>query len=203
MQQTSKNHHQTNEWETDKTPQNPKKISRRIWRVIIWICIILAVCYAVYFASCKFFISTVEITGHSMQQTIFDGDKVVLNNQDYEPKQGDIVVIAENGTQLDTAIIKRVIAVAGQTVDIDFQTGTVYVDGVVLDESEYTENGSTTKDEGMQFPQTVPDNCVFVLGDNRNVSEDSRNPKVGMVDKHFILGKVKMVIYPLHHIKFF
>ena len=116
-----------------------------------------------------------------MQQTIFDGDKVVLNNQDYEPKQGDIVVIAENGTQLDTAIIKRVIAVAGQTIDIDFQTGTVYVDGVALDESEYTENGSTTKDEGMQFPQTVPDNCVFVLGDNRNVSEDSRNPKVGMV----------------------
>ena len=67
-----------------------------------------------------------------MQQTIFDGDKVVLNNQDYEPKQGDIVVIAENGTQLDTAIIKRVIAVAGQTIDIDFQTGTVYVDGVAL-----------------------------------------------------------------------
>ena len=120
MQQISKNHHQTSEWETDKTPQNPKKISRRIWRVIIWICIILAVCYAVYFASCKFFISTVEITGHSMQQTIFDGDKVVLNNENYEPKQGDIVVIAENGTQLDTAIIKRVIAVAGQTVDIDF-----------------------------------------------------------------------------------
>ena len=68
------------------------------------------------------------------------------------------------------------IAVAGQTVDIDFKTGTVYVDGVALDESEYTKNGSTTKDEGMQFPQMVPDNCVFVLGDNRNVSEDSRNP---------------------------
>lgn len=203
MQQISKNHHQTNEWKIDKIPKDSKNTSRRIWCIIIWVCIILAVCYAVYFACCKFFISTVEITGHSMQQTIFDGDKVVLNNQNYEPKQGDIVVIAENGTQLDTAIIKRVIAVAGQTVDIDFHTGTVYVDGEVLDESAYTENGSTTKDEGMQFPQTVPENCVFVLGDNRNVSEDSRNPKVGMVDKHFILGRVTMVIYPLHRIKFF
>lgn len=203
MQQTSKNHHQTNKCETDKNSPNSQKMSRQIWRVILWICVIFAVCYAIYFVSCKFFVSTVEITGNSMKQTIFDGDKVVLNNQDYEPKQGDIVVIAENGTQLDTAIIKRVIAVAGQTVDIDFKTGTVYVDGVALDESEYTKNGSTTKDEGMQFPQMVPDNCVFVLGDNRNVSEDSRNPKVGMVDKHFILGKVTMVIYPLHHMKFF
>lgn len=199
----SKNSHQTNEWKTDETPPKPKNITKLIWRIIIWGCIILAVCYAIYFVSCKFFIPTVEITGRSMQQTIFDGDKVVLHNQNYEPEQGDIVVIAENGTQLDTAIIKRVIAVEGQTVDVDFATGTVYVDGEALDESAYTENGSTTKNEGMQFPQTVPENCVFVLGDNRNVSEDSRNPKVGMVDKHFILGKATMVIYPLHHIKFF
>ncbi len=90
-----------------KPPRIQKKYQDKFGVFIIWICIILAVCYAVYFVSCKFFISTVEITGHSMQQTIFDGDKVVLNNQDYEPKQGDIVVIAENGTQLDTAIIKR------------------------------------------------------------------------------------------------
>ncbi|MFQ9792872.1 MAG: signal peptidase I [Acutalibacteraceae bacterium] len=162
LQQTGKNHHQTNEWETDKTPQNPKKISRQIWRVIIWI-VSFSSMLCCLFCFCKFLFNS-KITGHSMQQTIFDGDKVVLNNQDYEPKQGDIVVIAENGTQLDTAIIKRVIAVAGQTIDIDFQTGTVYVDGVALDESEYTENGSTTKDEGMQFPQTVPTICVFVLG---------------------------------------
>ena len=203
MQQISKNHHQTNEWETDKNQKDPQKISRQIKRIVIWVCIILTVCYAVYFISCKFFISTVEITGNSMQQTIFHGDRVVLSNQNYQPRQGDIVVIAENGTQLDTAIIKRVIAVAGQTVDIDFDTGTVYVDGMALDESAYTENGSTTKNEGMQFPQTVPENCVFVLGDNRDVSEDSRNPKVGMVNQHFILGKVTMVIYPLHHMKFF
>ena len=104
---------------------------------------------------------------------------------------------------MDTAIIKRVIAVAGQTVDIDFQTGAVLVDGEVLNESSYTENGSTTKKEGLEFPQTVPENCVFVLGDNRSVSEDSRNPKVGMVNKRFILGKVTMVVYPLRHIKFF
>lgn len=183
------------------TPKQPK--SKIIKRVILLTVLVLVILYVSYFVTCKFFLNTVSITGHSMQHTIFDGDKVILQNNNYNPAPGDIVVVAENGTALNTAIIKRVIAVQGQTVNIDFQTGTVYVDGKALDESAYTVNGSTQNNEGVHFPQTVPENCVFILGDNRNVSEDSRNPKVGMVNKHFILGKVTMVVYPLHHIKFF
>ena len=181
--------------------QTVKKPAQTVRRILFWVCIGFAVCYIAYYVVCKFFLGTVEITGRSMQKTIYGGDRVILQNENYTPQQGDVVVVAENGTGLDTAIIKRVIAVAGQTVDIDFTTGTVWVDGEMLDESSYTVNGSTTDRAGVEFPQTVPQDCVFLLGDNRGASEDSRDPKVGMVNTHFVLGKAVMVIYPLHHIK--
>lgn len=203
LQQLNETENEITNFKLSPSPQNPKNKAKIIKRVVIAIILVFAVLYGSYFVTCKFFLNTIRITGHSMQQTIFDGDKVMITNENYDPQPGDIVVVAENGTKLDTAIIKRVIAVEGQTVDIDFTTGTVYVDGNALDESAYTVNGSTTKNEGVQFPQIVPENCVFILGDNRSVSEDSRNPKVGMVDKHYVLGKVTMVVYPLQHFKFF
>lgn len=176
---------------------------KKVKHVVLWSILVLCICYTGYVISCNIWPSTVAITGRSMEQTILDGDRVLLSNDGYVPAQGDIVVVAENGTQMETAIIKRVIAVEGQTVDINFETGAVFVDGHLLDESAYTQNGSTTKNEGMLFPQTVPQGCVFLLGDNRIVSEDSRNPKVGMVEQRFILGKVTKIIYPLHRIRFF
>ncbi len=189
--------------ELDSVPKKQWIRVKTIRRFILSVVLILVMVYIAYFITCQYVLDAVHITGRSMEPAILDGDKVMLTNRDYDPQPGDIVVVAENGTELDTAIIKRVIAVAGQTVDIDFTTGTVYVDQVALDESAYTVNGSTTKNEGVQFPQIVPENCVFVLGDNRNVSEDSRNPKVGMVNKHFVLGKVTMVVYPLHRMRSF
>ena len=94
-------------------------------------------------------------------------------------------------------IVKRVIAVEGQTVDIDSDTGIVYVDGKPLDEP-YTKvlNSTSVKSSDLQFPLTVSEGCVFVMGDNRIVSCDSRNPQVGLIDKREILGKAIFLFLP-------
>lgn len=92
------------------------------------------------------------------------------------------------------ALVKRVIATEGQTVDIDFETGEVSVDGTVLQE-DYI-NALTTVDGGVHFPLTVAEGCIFVLGDNRGISEDSRYPDVGQIDKREVLGKAIFLMYP-------
>ena len=97
---------------------------------------------------------------------------------------------------LQEPIIKRVIALENQTVDIDFETGTVYVDGQALDESAYIENGITTQPSDYTYPLTVPPGHLFVLGDNRAVSNDSRSSAVGMIDERYVLGKAEFVVFP-------
>ena len=87
------------------------------------------------------------------------------------------------------------IAVAGQEINIDFAHGLVYVDGEVIEEAYINE--ATQKKLDFIGPQTVPEGCVFVMGDNRNASTDSRDKRIGMVDERLIIGKVYMVIYPL------
>ena len=129
------------------------------------------------------------------------GDKVIITNLGYEPKNGDIVVVSRNventvESQQNSAepIIKRVIGVGGQTVDIDFVEGIVYVDGKALQE-DYTYT-PTNMEEGMAFPLTVDENCVFAMGDNRNRSRDSRSPDIGQIDKREILGKAIYLFLP-------
>ena len=124
------------------------------------------------------------------------GDYVLLlSNTLYKnPEYGDIVVISKQGFDNGKPIIKRVIATEGQSVDIDFDAGIVYVDGVALEE-DYTYN-LTTREEGTQFPLTVEENCIFVLGDNRGVSQDSRSPEVGQIDKREVLGKAIYLMLP-------
>ena len=91
-------------------------------------------------------------------------------------------------------IVKRIIAEEGQTIDIDFETGEVWVDGELLDEPYI--NDLTTRYEGVDFPLTVPKNCIFVMGDNRLHSTDSRNPKIGCIDKRYVLGKALQIVLP-------
>ena len=138
----------------------------------------------------------IVVSGDSMYDTLVDGDYLLLLSNTFyrEPEHGDIVVISKQTFDNGAPIVKRVIASEGQTVDIDFSQGIVYVDGVALEE-DYIYS-PTTVYEGVNFPVVVDEGCYFVLGDNRGVSKDSRSPEIGMVDQREILGKALFLLLP-------
>ena len=138
----------------------------------------------------------VVVSGPSMKATLVDGDwLLLLGNVLYgDPKQGDVIVASKDAFDDGKPIVKRVIATEGQTVDIDFMAGVVYVDGVALDEP-YTLT-PTTLYEGTEFPLVVEEGCVFVMGDNRNESKDSRSPDIGLLDEREILGRAIFLFLP-------
>lgn len=142
-----------------------------------------------------FVIRLIGVEGHSMVPTLQDGDRLlVLNSMLYDDyRYGDIVVLRKDSF-LEEPIVKRVIATAGQMVDIDFQTGSVYVDGKLLKEDYINE--LTFLEEGTEFPLTVPEGCVFVMGDNRNHSSDSRDSRLGTVDSRYVIGKAVLLAFP-------
>lgn len=142
-----------------------------------------------------FFVRLIGVDGHSMVPTLQHGDRMlVLNSMFYDDyKYGDIVVLTKE-TFLSEPIVKRVIAVGGQTVDIDFASGSVYVDGKLLKEDYINELTFTS--EGMEFPLTVPEGSIFVMGDNRNHSNDSRDSNLGTVDTRYVIGKAFVLAFP-------
>ena len=142
-----------------------------------------------------FVIRMIGVDGHSMVPTLQDGDRLlVLNSMLYDDyKYGDIVVLRKSSF-LSEPIVKRVIATEGQTVDIDFSTGSVYVDGVLLKEDYINE--LTFTEEGTEFPLTVPEGSIFVMGDNRNRSSDSRDSRLGTVDTRYVIGKAVFLAFP-------
>lgn len=131
------------------------------------------------------------VKGESMIPTLHNNDKVLTTNIHKSLKHGDVVVIKRKN---DDPLIKRVIAIEFQTVDINFQTGEVFVDGVLQDEPYIYE--TTKSEEGVKFPVSVPEGHVFVMGDNRNNSLDSRDPSVGMIDERNVFGKVLLRVFP-------
>ena len=139
----------------------------------------------------------VVVSGPSMQNTLVDGDYVILlSNTFYQnPKQGDIIVASKESFKDGEPIIKRVIATEGQKVDIDFEAGIVYVDDVALDEP-YTKTLTNFIYETLSFPLVVDEGCVFVMGDNRNDSLDSRSPSIGLIDCREIVGKAIFLVLP-------
>ncbi len=138
----------------------------------------------------------VVVEGTSMNKTLLHGDYVLLlSNLFYHtPENGDIVVVSKDSYDDGAPIVKRVIATQGQTVDIDFESGVVYVDGIALDEPYVNTPTNTTG--GTLFPLTVEEGCLFVMGDNRNKSKDSRYPEIGIIDEREILGKAIFLVLP-------
>ena len=136
------------------------------------------------------------VDGSSMRPTLEHGDRMLVWSLGYEPKQGDIVVLRKDFGDVSGPIVQRGIAVEGQTVRIEYETNTVYVDGQPLEEDYILE--PMEQQYWQQLDEmTVPEGCIFVMGDNRNVSNDSRNPQLGAVDTRYVLGKCCLVIWPL------
>ena len=142
-----------------------------------------------------FVIRLIGVDGYSMLPTLQHGDRLLVLNSALcgEYEYGDIVIVRKD-TFMRQPIVKRVIATEGQTVDIDFGTGSVWVDGQLLDEPYINE--LTFTDEGLEFPVTLGEGEVFVMGDNRNASDDSRNPSLGPVDERYIIGKAVILAFP-------
>jgi len=162
---------------------------------------IFAIAIAVVLLLFSFFVRLCTVSGPSMNQTLNHGDRLLVSDFMYEPKRNDIVVFHQTG-QLNEPVVKRVIATEGETVDIDFYTWTVTVTDTegktfVLDESEYlylAHDAIVTS--SLQYPYTVPEGCLFVMGDNRNHSADSRNDLIGPVDERRVMGKVILRLSP-------
>ena len=144
----------------------------------------------------------IGVDGSSMYPTLHHGDMLLLQSVGYEPKQGDVVVLTKAFRDVDGPIVKRVIAVGGQTVDIDYDAGTVAVDGQVLDEPYILEEMLWPSSSHMQETHfEVPEDSIFVMGDNRNGSTDSRHSGVGSVHRDCLLGRAVAVIWPLDRLR--
>ena len=187
MEQENKNVKKKHRRKDEKLPIS-KAIILYLHDIVYLLCIMMVVLLLVF--------RVVVVSGTSMNMTLLDGDYLLLlsNTFYHNPKQGDIIVISKDSFDDGVAFVKRVIATEGQTVDIDFQQGIVYVDGVALQE-DYI-NNLTTTNGGMIFPLVVDEGCVFALGDNRSISKDSRYLDIGLIDKREILGRAIFLIVP-------
>lgn len=138
------------------------------------------------------------VVGPSMENTLLAGQQLVVSDIAYDPEPGDIIVFHELGNY-NEPIVKRVIATEGQVVDIDFSSWTLTVDGVVIDEPYRKVDGGALLTSTQNFPITVPEGKLFVMGDNRNHSSDSRNTQMGQggfIDERQVLGRVILRLTP-------
>jgi signal peptidase I len=143
----------------------------------------------------------ISVDGHSMVPTLQNTDHIIISNLFFTPKHGDIVVLKADA--FEEPIVKRVIGIAGDTVDIDFSSGTVYVNGEVQSENYVNARIDNYPPESFRisFPVELEDGELFVMGDNRNQSTDSRSTMVGVVHTDDVLGKVYAIIWPLKDFK--
>lgn len=142
-----------------------------------------------------FFVRQVTVSGISMQDTLYENERLLVSCFNYKPQNGDIVVVT-HGKDLDEPIIKRVIATEGQHLSIDYEDGEVVVDGVLLNE-DYIKGTTIAAQNPTNIPDVIPEGYVFVMGDNREHSLDSRSARVDLIPVDNIIGKAFMRIFPL------
>jgi signal peptidase I, bacterial type len=140
------------------------------------------------------------VDGESMLNTLHHNELLIVSDLFYTPERGDVVVFQSKPTGYDKPYVKRIIALEGQTIDINFDTWEVTVDDVVLDEYYVRTESKEMRGSNYEFPMVIPKGHVFVMGDNRNNSQDSRSSIVGPVDMRYILGRVVFRIFPLDRI---
>ena len=186
MDQTSQNPAVADGKKKEKTPMTPFDVLEAF--ILALVAVIL-----VFTSVCRITI----VYGESMESTLYAGDALVVSRAHYTPKNGDIVVIHQPTPAHPEPLIKRVIAVGGQTIDIDFNTWTVTVDGQVIEEDYMLLKTDRRITSDYTYPMEIPEGYVFVMGDNRNHSADSRSINVGLIDERSILGRVILRIAPL------
>ena len=165
---------------------------RKVWFQVFDIVGSVVLALIIIFLCFTFVFRAVNVVGRSMVPTLNDGDWLLVSDKKaYE--RGDIIIITQPN-DVHKPLVKRVIATGGETIDIDFSTHEVWVDGVLLDEEYIKEPTELSYD--VEFPYVVPEGCVFAMGDNRNDSLDSRSSKVGAIDERYILGKALVRILP-------
>lgn len=143
----------------------------------------------------------VGVSGPSMMNTLINGDWLLVSAFITEPERGDIVIITQPNS-FNEPIVKRVIAVGGDTIDIDFDKATVSINGKVINEP-YLGSPTTNDEHAWQYPLTLKEGQVFVMGDNRQHSSDSRSPDIGLIDENYILGQVLLRFSPISEFKIF
>lgn len=151
----------------------------------------------------SFVIRMTVVQGASMEDTLIENEFVAVSDLYFTPEQGDIVVCQDrSNTYHREPIVKRVIATEGQIVDIDFATWTVTVDGIVVEEPYIKLAADRRITSDWDYPYEVPENHIFVMGDNRNHSADSRSEEIGPVDVRCIVGKAVLRVFPFHKITY-
>ena len=170
-----------------------------LWEVYDWLEIFVFAASVVLLVFI-FIARTAIVQGPSMENTLFEGQALIMSDLFYTPEKGDIIVFQEKQSGYMEPIVKRVIATEGDVVDIDFNTWTVTVNGEKLEETYVKREVGAMVNymDGNDYPYTVPDGKVFVMGDNRNHSIDSRSRTIGAVDERFIIGEVKFRVWPLN-----
>ncbi len=182
-------------------PETPKQSAFTL-NLFDWVeLIILSACLVLLIFT--FIARPARVDGDSMQETLHDGELLLLSDLLFEPKYGDILVFQKINSRHSDPIVKRVIATPGQTVDINFDTWIVTItdpDGTeyILDESAYRKLATDARvTTNLEFPIYVSENQYFVMGDNRNHSLDSRSSEIGLVDRNEIIGKVLFRLFPI------